>query len=257
VRRRSLVISLFGIMLIAFIALGATLVAGRSPLLGLDLEGGVSVVLQPHGHVTDSELQTAVNIIDSRVNGIGVANSTVDRQGNDVVIELPGTKNASKDIKVIGTTAQLFFRPVDCTILPYAAPTKSTTTTTNPKSSPTTTPGHTGTNSTPSTAPHSSSTTAKSSAGSPSRAALTAFVQRGSTVRSQLTGSPAPLASGATSTTTPPASSTTAPSTTAPSTTVPSTTVPPTSTSTPGTTTPTTAPASTGTKSTDRTAYLA
>ena len=45
--RRSLVISLVGIVLIAVVGLGATLAAGNHPLLGLDLQGGASVVLKP------------------------------------------------------------------------------------------------------------------------------------------------------------------------------------------------------------------
>jgi preprotein translocase subunit SecD len=127
VRRRGLVASLFGIIAIAVVALGATLVAGRTPLLGLDLRGGVSVVLQPQGKVSANNLQQAVDIIDRRVNGLGVANSSVQRQGNDVVIELPGAKNSQKALKIIGATAQLFFRPVYCTLPAYVAAGKAAT----------------------------------------------------------------------------------------------------------------------------------
>jgi len=80
-------------ILIAVLGVGATVLTGRSPLLGLDLKGGVSVVEQPQGKVTPSILQEAVQVIDRRVDGIGVSNSNVTRQGNDIVIELPGAKN--------------------------------------------------------------------------------------------------------------------------------------------------------------------
>jgi preprotein translocase subunit SecD len=106
----------------------------------LDLKGGVSVVEQPQGKVTPSILQEAVQVIDRRVDGIGVSNSNVTRQGNDIVIELPGAKNDTQVLKIVGQTAQLFFRPVDCIIAPYIAPTTSTTTKT-PTATTTTSPG--------------------------------------------------------------------------------------------------------------------
>ncbi|HLH45849.1 MAG TPA: hypothetical protein VKV25_01745, partial [Acidimicrobiales bacterium] len=117
--RRGLAASLFGIILVAALALGATLIAGRAPLLGLDLRGGVSVVLQPQGRVSNKILQQAVDIIDRRVNNLGVANSSVQRQGENVVIELPGIRNSQQALATIGATAQLYFRPVYCVIPAY------------------------------------------------------------------------------------------------------------------------------------------
>jgi preprotein translocase subunit SecD len=134
--RRGLVWSLVGIIVLAAVALTATLAAGHSILLGLDLRGGVSVVLQPQGTATNSELQEAVNIIENRVNGLGVGNSSVSRQGHDVVINLPGIKDSSQALQVLGQTATLYFRPVLC-IIP-TNPTETSPTTTVPKTSPTT-----------------------------------------------------------------------------------------------------------------------
>ena len=114
-------------ILIAVLGVGATVLAGKSPLLGLDLKGGVSVVEQPQGKVTPSILQEALQVINRRVDGIGVSNSNVTRQGNDIVIELPGAKNDTQVLKVVGQTAQLFFRPVDCIIAPYVSASPSTT----------------------------------------------------------------------------------------------------------------------------------
>jgi preprotein translocase subunit SecD len=195
VKRRRLIASLLGIILVAMIALSATLIAGRSPLLGLDLRGGLSVVLQPQGKVTDATLQQAVNIIDRRVNGLGVANSTVQRQGSDVVIELPGIKDSQRALAIIGTTAQLFFRPVICSAPAYAAPVTSPSTTT-PKSSTTTAPG---------TAKLSPSTTVKkSAAGATGRdAALTAVLTKGATTTTTVAKTSSTTAPASTTTTTP------------------------------------------------------
>jgi preprotein translocase subunit SecD len=133
--RRGLVWSLLGIITLAVVALGATIASGHSPLLGLDLKGGVSVVLRPQGTATSAQLGEAVSIIERRVNGLGVANSNVARQGNDVVINLPGIKNAQGALKVLGETATLYFRPVFCEI-PNFALAPSTSSTTQPSTTP-------------------------------------------------------------------------------------------------------------------------
>ncbi len=138
---RTLLWSLISILVVAAAALGATFATGKAPLLGLDLKGGVEVVLQPQTKNTSSTtLAEAVNIIDNRVNGYGISNAQVTKQGNDIVIELPGAKNDTQILSELGQTAQLFFRPVECIIAPYlpsttttTAPSKTTTATTSPK----------------------------------------------------------------------------------------------------------------------------
>jgi preprotein translocase subunit SecD len=122
-RSRPLVWSLSTILFVAVVSVVATVLTGKAPLLGLDLKGGVSVVEQPQGRVTSGTLTEAQTIIDNRVNGLGVSNSNVTVQGKDIVIELPGAKNDTQVLKVVGETAQLFFRPEECLIAPYIAPT--------------------------------------------------------------------------------------------------------------------------------------
>jgi preprotein translocase subunit SecD len=119
--RRGLVWSLVFIIGAAVVSLGVTVALGATPLLGLDLRGGLSVVLRPQGtNVTSAALTQSVSIIDRRVNGLGVSNSNVTRQGNDIVISLPGVKNSAQAFAQLGQTAQAFFRPVLCEIAPYA-----------------------------------------------------------------------------------------------------------------------------------------
>ncbi|HET6873233.1 MAG TPA: protein translocase subunit SecD [Acidimicrobiales bacterium] len=137
------------IVLLAAISFGLTIGFGHTPLLGLDLKGGLSVVETPTKPATSAQLKEAVSIIDRRVNGLGVSNASVAVQGSDVVIDLPGIKDAQQALKALGTTAELYFRPVYCTIPAYAAPTSSTTTTTTtPKSPATTLPARSATTST-------------------------------------------------------------------------------------------------------------
>ena len=138
--RRSLVWSLVLYCLGAVIAIAATIISGNTILLGLDLKGGVSVVLQPQGTANTAQLDEAVSIIENRVNGLGVSNAIVNRQGDDVVISLPGIKDSQRALKTLGQTAVLYFRPVYCLAPNYVAPHTATPATTIPTSGAGTTP---------------------------------------------------------------------------------------------------------------------
>jgi preprotein translocase subunit SecD len=110
--RRSMIISLVGIIGIAFGAFAYTLISGNHPLLGLDLQGGASVVLKPQHPVDSGILDQAISIIRKRVDALGVAEPDISRQGDNVVIQLPGVKDPESALNTVGKTAQLYFRPV-------------------------------------------------------------------------------------------------------------------------------------------------
>ena len=112
--KRSLVISLVATVVITIMVFAATLGAGWAPKLGLDLAGGSEVVYKPAHAISSGEMDTTVNVIRNRVDGAGVSGATVDSQGGNVVVQFPGVKNPQALIKLIGTTAQLYFRPVLC-----------------------------------------------------------------------------------------------------------------------------------------------
>ena len=195
--RRGLVWSLIAFFVVSLGSLAATVGLGHTPLLGLDLKGGVSVVLQPQGTANQSALNEAVTIIERRVNGLGVSNSQVAVQGHTVVINLPGIKDSQQALSYLGTTAQLFFRPVYCEIPAYTAPNSATTvpqspaTTVKPKATPT-----------PSTPSQSSSTTkgaaGSSAAGVDARLTSVALPAAGTTPTPPTTAAPAapPSSSG-------------------------------------------------------------
>jgi len=117
---------------IAVVAIGATIVtlAGDiRPVLGLDLQGGVSVVLQPvkagkkATKVSQEALEQTQAIIETRVNAIGVAEPEIAIQGDTIVVQLPGVENQKRVLALVGKTAELRFRPVLET--PAAAPPKN------------------------------------------------------------------------------------------------------------------------------------
>ena len=83
--------------------------------LGLDLSGGVYVVLEAQTDSTGEELAQKMNeaklIIEQRVNGLGVSQPTVVIEGEDRIrVELPGLDNTQEAISLIGQTAKLEFR---------------------------------------------------------------------------------------------------------------------------------------------------
>ncbi len=111
--RRSYWLSLIVIVVAAASAMSITLVKGYKPALGLDLKGGTEIVLQPTkpGAATKS-LNEATNIVRNRVNGLGISEANVDRQGDSIIVDLPGVKDQARAESVIGTTAKLTIREV-------------------------------------------------------------------------------------------------------------------------------------------------
>lgn len=102
---------------VAYGLVGLTFVMGKKPVLGLDLEGGISVNLQPvrNGKVVKADperLDQAIGIIRNRVDALGVAEPEVTRQGNTILVQLPGAKDQQEVLDVVGKTAELRFRPV-------------------------------------------------------------------------------------------------------------------------------------------------
>src|SRR3954453_904959 len=130
----------------------ATILSDNRPALGLDLQGGLSVVLAPVKGSDLSTLDTAVQIIRNRVDGLGIAEPDVSRQGNRIAVDLPGVKDRNRALETVGATAELRFRQVQTTLPWKAAPPSSTPTTAAANGSTTTTkPGTTGTTVKPAT----------------------------------------------------------------------------------------------------------
>lgn len=124
-------IQLLLIVAVAFSALTYTLINDNRPALGLDLQGGISVVLAPSKKVSSDVLEQAKAIIRNRVDALGVGEPEITRQGNNILVELPGVKDQDKALSIIGTTAELRFRPVlQAGIAPedYVPPSTTTTT---------------------------------------------------------------------------------------------------------------------------------
>ncbi|MEE1797484.1 protein translocase subunit SecD [Streptomyces sp. NPDC101062] len=109
------------LFLIAMVALtGGMFWSGHvTPRLGIDLAGGTSITLQAKNTpgkpnaINKTNMDTAVSIIERRVNGLGVSEAEVQTQGDEnIIVNIPRGTNEKQAREQVGTTAQLYFRPV-------------------------------------------------------------------------------------------------------------------------------------------------
>lgn len=108
------------VAMLAMVAVAASaLVLGARPNLGLDLQGGISAVYTPELLPGEEEpedfeevLDETIEVIRTRIDSLGVAEPEIARQGTDILVQLPGVRDAERVQEIIGTTAQLEFRPV-------------------------------------------------------------------------------------------------------------------------------------------------
>ena len=112
--RRKLLLSLVTIMVVSFGSFFVVLATGTNPTLGLDLQGGVSVTQEPKvgSEFSDSSLDLAVEKIRERVDALGVAEPEIFRQGDAIVVNLPGVENQNEAIALVQVTGQVYLRPV-------------------------------------------------------------------------------------------------------------------------------------------------
>jgi preprotein translocase subunit SecD len=161
-----------------------------TPKLALDLEGGTEIVLSPQPvagktSVDATAVDESVNIIRQRVNGSGISEAEVARQGQGadtkIIVDLPGTPDPAT-VQLVKQSAQLQFRAVlvaEQTALP--APTATGTPT----------PGASGSSSSPTTSPSASASpkASQTAKASPSRSS------NGMNIPKALEAAPTPTAS--------------------------------------------------------------
>ena len=85
--------------------------------LGLDLRGGVHIVLQakgtPGNPVTPDSIDRLLAVLRSRIDQYGIAEPVIQKQGDDrIAVDLPGIEDPEAALDLIGRTAVLEFRQV-------------------------------------------------------------------------------------------------------------------------------------------------
>lgn len=102
--------------IILVVIAGAAYFAFSKPIkLGLDLKGGAYVVMQAvpeeGKEISAGDMERLIEVLDRRVNGLGVSEAIVQKSGETrVIIELPGVKDTEKAVETIGKTALLEFK---------------------------------------------------------------------------------------------------------------------------------------------------
>jgi protein-export membrane protein SecD len=135
------------VLLVAWGGLATALAVGYRPKLGLDLQGGTSVVLTAPAGTERDVLELAVEIMRARIEDVGgVQEPEIAISGaNTVLVQLPGVEDEERALSAIGQTGRLSFRPVLDVTPGENGPLVTTTTTTTTAAPTTTTNGETTT----------------------------------------------------------------------------------------------------------------
>jgi preprotein translocase subunit SecD len=108
-RRKNWIVMLCMVVLVG-ISLYFVIPPSTKTHLGLDLQGGLEIVYQAKtadGKVPSStQLDQTISILDRRVNGLGVTESAIQKQGTDQVsVSLPGVKDPQQALKIISSSS--------------------------------------------------------------------------------------------------------------------------------------------------------
>ncbi|MBP0461492.1 protein translocase subunit SecD [Streptomyces montanisoli] len=202
-----------------FLIVVAALVGGMfwsgdtHPRLGIDLAGGTTITLKAQNTpgkpnaINKTNMQTAVDIMNRRVNGLGVSEAEVQTQGKDnIIVNIPKGTNEAQARQQVGQTAQLYFRPVEA--VAAGTPTPQPSSSGSPKATSSGKPGAkaSGSPSASSKASGGTKATGKSS-GSPSATASSSTQGRAVTSALKKAPSPKPSDSSGSKTTPSPSAS--------------------------------------------------
>ncbi|MEU0946100.1 protein translocase subunit SecD [Streptomyces canus] len=156
------------LILIAIVALtGGMFLSGHTtPRLGIDLAGGTSITLEAKADqgsaINKANMDTAVEIMNRRVNGLGVSEAEVQTQGDrNIIVNIPKGTNSKEARDQVGTTAKLYFRPVlaqEATGAAAASPSPSASGSSTASPSPSASKSGTGEKATSSSSPSATAT---------------------------------------------------------------------------------------------------
>ncbi len=133
---------MIGVVLIVIATIGYSVASGNTPILGLDLQGGVSVILAPVEPADESDLIVIRDLIRDELERQGIAEPDVRVQGQTIVVDLPGVRDQSEALSAVDVSGVVELRPVlnfaDCPV--PEGTTQTTTPPANDVEAPTTVP---------------------------------------------------------------------------------------------------------------------
>ncbi|MDJ0767391.1 MAG: protein translocase subunit SecD [Ilumatobacter sp.] len=104
--------------LVGFVALAGGLLAlnlglGNTPVLGLDLRGGVSVILAPdEAEATADDLGVIRDLVRDQLEATGIAEPDVRVEGENVIVDLPGVNDQEEALEQVSVSGIVTLRPV-------------------------------------------------------------------------------------------------------------------------------------------------
>ena len=110
--RRRLWISLVGIVTVSIALLAANLIADNEPVLGLDLQGGISVVLSAEEGASAEDLDGIRDLIRDELEGRGIAEPDVRVEGENVIVDLPGVRDQREALDAVDVAGIVQLRPL-------------------------------------------------------------------------------------------------------------------------------------------------
>jgi preprotein translocase subunit SecD len=110
--KRRLWTSLIGVVLVVIVTLTYNVATDKGPILGLDLQGGVSVILSPTEDASPDELNVIREQIRSELERQGIAEPDVRVQGETIVVDLPGVRDQQEALDAVDVSGVVELRPV-------------------------------------------------------------------------------------------------------------------------------------------------
>ena len=103
---------LIGFVVVVAGLVGVNIATDNSPVLGLDLQGGVSVILQATDPATSDDLLVVRDLIRDELESLGIAEPDVRLEGENIVVDLPGVKDQGQALEAVDVAGIVDLRPV-------------------------------------------------------------------------------------------------------------------------------------------------
>ena len=104
--------SLIGYTLVVAILFGLTIGLGRTPVLGLDLRGGLSVIYATAEPAGEDELIVVRDLMRDQLESFGIAEPDVRVEGDNIIVDLPGVDDQSEAFEALNVSGIVELRPV-------------------------------------------------------------------------------------------------------------------------------------------------
>ncbi len=107
------------VFIVAVIAVSSYIIFTKPILKGLDIQGGIRLVLeaQPTDKVKEIDrtvMNSAIAVVGNRVNGLGVAEPLIQQKGDkQIIVEIPSVRDPQEAIRIVGEMTELKFKEDD------------------------------------------------------------------------------------------------------------------------------------------------